>query len=168
MFPYLYNQPQFPWWCWPSTDNDVIINHSAGAIPGPPGPPGPPGEPGPPGPQGEPGPPGPAIKCSSCCVASVKTISDNYKCSQDDCYIGVVNKNILFIELPPQPSTGKQITIKAQQKLGNNKIFVKPDDADHQLGVTIDGKSEIVLQSPYESITIVFNNNWYIVAQSQV
>lgn len=174
-------------------DNDVIINQQS-SVPGPPGPqgePGPPGPqgepgptgpqgehgkkgsagpPGPKGPQGEPGPQGPPGVCKDCntCKIAAKTVTDSYKCTQNDCYIGINNKAPAIIELPAQPDTGKILYIKAQQKLGNNKVIIIPSEADKELGVTIDGKEEIVFQSPYESIILVFNNNWNIVAQSQV
>lgn len=153
------------------SDNDVIINNSGGSgEPGPPGPQGEPGPPGPPGPQGikgdqgpqgEPGPPGPESKCS--CTVSTKIITTNYQATNEDCYIGVLNKEKIEIILPPNPPIGKVLIIKAQQKLGNNKIFIVPGNSEK-----IDSGDELVLQSPYESVTLIFNDSWHITGQSQV
>lgn len=138
--------------------------------PGPQGPPGPQGEPGvqgPPGPQGEqgpagpPGPSGPAAECS--CTVSTKIITTNYQATNSDCYIGVQNKEKVEIILPSNPPIGKVLIIKAQNKLGNNKIFIVPANSEK-----IDDGDELVLQSPYESVTLIFNDNWHITGQSQV
>jgi len=150
------------------SDNDLIIHNSTVGPPGPQGvagPQGPQGEPGPQGvagPQGEPG-------VSNCRLVNTKLVEDNYHCTADDCFIAVKNKTTVFIALTENPQEGKVLIIKAQQKLGNNKVFVVPADSDLQQGVTIDGKKEIVLQSPYESLTVLFSNNrWNIIAQPQV
>ena len=167
-------------------DNDVVIN--TGGSSGPPGPPGPPGPqgpqgiqgpPGPPGaqgptgaqgPQGEtgshgeqgpPGPPGPSGDCD--CTIKTKIITTNYKVTNEDCYIGVLNKEKIEITLPANPPIGKVLIIKAQQKLGNNKIFIVTPNSEK-----IDDGDELVLQSPYESVTLIFNDNWHITGQSQV
>ena len=168
-----------------TSDNDVIINTGGNGEPGPPGPPGPQGESGlpgsqgeqgPPGPQGEQGPPGPQGEqgppgppgppgpgCDTCLVNAV-TIKDTYYIQPDDCYIGVINEKPIEVYLPQNPPIGKLLTIKAQQKqIGNKKIFIVT-----QNGEKIDGGDEVVLQSPYESITLIFNDRWYITAQSQV
>lgn len=132
--------------------------------PGPQGPPGShgqQGEPGPQGPQGEPGPPGPESQCG--CTVATKIITTSYKVTNDDCYIGVLNKEKIEIILPPDPKPGKVLIIKAQQKLGNNKIFIVPSN-----GEKIDSGDELVLQSPYESVTLIFNDSWHITGQSQV
>jgi hypothetical protein len=172
-YPPLFNAPPMFFGGFPS-DNDLIIQNSSSGtpVPGPkgePGPPGPQGEPGPPGPQGDQGPQGPEGECVNSCTVAAKLITDSYKCVETDCYIGVLNKAPAVVSLIENPKPGKFLTIKAQQKLGNNKIFVVPADSDLQQGVTIDGKEEIVLQSPYESLTVLFSNNrWNIIAQSQV
>lgn len=150
-----------------ATDNDVIINTSGSChegTAGPPGPPGPQGEqgpPGPPGPQGETGPPGPASACN--CTVNTKIITSSYQVTNEDCYIGVQNSEKIEVILPTNPPKGKVLIIKAQNKLGNNKIFIVPSN-----GEKIDSGDEYVLQSPYESVTIIFNDSWHITGQSQV
>ena len=129
--------------------------------PGPPGTQGEQGVPGPQGVQGEPGPPGPS---GTMCVLNTKIITESYKVESDDCYIGVLNEKSIEIYLPPNPPIGKLLIIKAQQKqIGNKKIYIVT-----QNGEKIDDGDEIVLQSPYESVTLVFNDNWHITGQAQV
>ena len=129
---------------------------------GEPGPQGAQGEPGPQGPQGaqgEPGPPGTQL-----CVVNTRVITDTYYVQPDDCYIGVVNKESIDIYLPLDPPKGKMYIIKAQQKqIGNKKIYIVTQNSD-----TIDDTPTLVLQSPYESVTLIFNDNWHVTAKSQV
>jgi hypothetical protein len=166
----------------PASDNDVIINSGGSGEQGPPGPIGPQGPqgnagpqgpmgpqgsvgpPGPAGAQGEPGPAGPAGPSGSCsCQVAAKIITTDYKVTNDDCYIGVLNKEKIEVVLPENPPIGKVLIIKAQQKLGNNKIFIITPN-----GEKIDEGDELVLQSPYESVTLIFNDSWHITGQSQV
>jgi hypothetical protein len=128
---------------------------------GPPGPAGQPGLPGQPGAQGQ---PGPAGTCTNSCILNTKIIKESYKIQPDDCYIGVVNEKSIEIYLPENPPKGKMLIIKAQQKqIGNKKIYIVTQNGDK-----IDDGDEIVLQSPYESITLIFNDSWHITAQAQV
>ena len=176
------------------SDNDVIISTGGTGPQGPPGPqgpqgiqgppgltgaqgpqgaqgpigsqgvPGPQGETGPPGPQGETGPPGPPGPSATCCILNTRIIRDTYYIQPDDCYIGVCNEKQIDIILPLNPEKGRMIIIKAQQKqIGNKKIYIVTQNS-HK----IDGGDEIVLQSPYESITLIFNDNWHITGQTQV
>ena len=134
-------------------------------IQGPPGPQGEQGVVGPQGPQGATGPqgpPGPSGTMS--CILPARVISESYHVQQDDCYIGVLNTKSIEIYLPQNPPIGKMLIIKAQQKqIGNKKIYIVTQNGDK-----IDDGDEIVLQSPYESITLIFNDSWHITGQAQV
>lgn len=156
------------------SDNDLIINTSTGQ--GPPGPQGPQGVQGPPGPQGvqgpmgaqgpqgDPGPPGPPAPINQACILNTIIVKDTYYVQPDDCYIGVLNEKKIDIILPLKPEKGRMIIIKAQQKqLENKKIYIITQNGDK-----IDNSDQIVLQSPYESITLIFNDNWHITGQSEV
>lgn len=170
-----------------TSDNDTIVVNQQGGS-GPPGPQGPqgeqgpqgvpglqgpqgiqgiPGEPGPPGPQGETGPagpPGPPAPLGGPCVVNSTIISDTYYVEPNDCYIGVINKEQIEIYLPNNPEIGRVLFIKAQQKqIGSKKIFIIAGG-----GNTIDDEVNYVLQSPYESITLIYNDNWHITGKSQV
>lgn len=160
------------------SDNDVIINQGGQA--GPPGPQGPQGIQGPPGPsgaqgptgaqgppgaqgetgpQGPPGPPG-----TQSCILPAKVITDTYYVQPDDCYIGVLNNESIDIYLPLDPPVGKLLIIKAQQKqIANKKIYIVTQNSDK-----IDDSSTLVLQSPYESVQLIFNDSWHVTGKSQV
>ena len=113
------------------------------------------------GAQGAQGTPGTS---GNCCQLNTIIISESYKVQPEDCYIGVVNQKSIEIYLPENPPKGKMLIIKAQQKqIGNKKIYIVT-----QNGNKIDDNDEIVLQSPYESITLIFNDSWHITGQAQV
>lgn len=134
-------------------------------IQGSPGPRGEQGVEGPQGPQGvagPAGPPGPSGTMS--CILPAKVIQESYYIQPDDCYIGVINEKSIEIYLPENPPKGKMVIVKAQQKqIGNKKIYIITQNGDK-----IDDGDEIVLQSPYESITLIFNDSWHITGQAQV
>jgi hypothetical protein len=134
-------------------------------IQGPPGPQGEQGVEGPQGPQGIAGPQGPAGPSGTMsCILPAKVISESYHIQPDDCYIGVLNTQSIEIYLPQNPPLGKMLIIKAQQKqIGNKKIYIVTQNGDK-----IDDGDEVVLQSPYESITLIFNDSWHITGQAQV
>ena len=101
---------------------------------------------------------------ASCCILPAKVISESYQVQPDDCYIGVLNTQSIEIYLPQNPPLGKMLIIKAQQKqIGNKKIYIVTQNGDK-----IDDGDEVVLQSPYESITLIFNDSWHITGQAQV
>lgn len=164
MYQNQYFFPPPPWFFTPPTivqpqtnsDNDVIINTTGQGPPGPEGPQGPQGVAGPQGPQGPSG--------TMSCILPAKVISDSYHIQPDDCYIGVLNTESIEIYLPENPPIGKMLIIKAQQKqIGNKKIYIITQNGDK-----IDDGDEVVLQSPYESITLIFNDSWHITGQAQV
>lgn len=155
-----------------------IINYTApvGTV-GPPGPPGPPGpagaqgEPGPAGPQGEPGqsglegdpgppgPPGPA-GATGTDYPTTSTGSD-YQVTLDDCYIGINSKEATVLRLPSNPLDGKFYIIKLEMgsPIGNRKVTLVPPGA-----ALIDGKATLVLQNPYETVTVIYHlGNWFII-----
>ena len=134
-------------------------------IQGPPGPQGEQGVEGPQGPQGIAGPQGPAGPSGTMsCILPAKVISESYYIQPDDCYIGVLNEKSIEIYLPQNPPIGKMLIIKAQQKqIGNKKIYIVTQNGDK-----IDDGDEVVLQSPYESITLIYNDSWHITGQAQV
>lgn len=113
------------------------------------------------GSSGPVGPPGPS---GNSCILPAKVITESYHIQPDDCYIGVLNTQSIEIYLPQNPPLGKMLIIKAQQKqIGNKKIYIVTQNGDK-----IDDGDEVVLQSPYESITLIFNDSWHITGQAQV
>jgi hypothetical protein len=169
-------------------DRDLFINANLGGA-GPPGPTGPQGEPGPTGPQGEPGPtgptgpqgdpgptgpqgepgptgpqgpPGPSSPSESCINCSDNIlIEKDYSVTDTDYYIGVKATKPLNVFLPLVPIEGKIYVIKLEMEppVGNRKITLKGN------GKLIDGKSSVVLENAYESITVLFRTDgWNIIA----
>jgi hypothetical protein len=165
----------------------VIINYDPPSPPGPqgpPGPPGPPGEQGIPGPQGEqgisgavgpqgepgvqgpvgpPGPPGPSEPTKECINCSDYILTEkDYSVKSTDYYIGVRSTKPINIILPSIPIEGKIYIVKLEMPspVGNKKVTVKGN------GKLIDGKPSVVLENPYESITIIFRGDgWNIISQ---
>ena len=116
------------------------------------------------GTQGIQGPSGGQQPVTNSCILPAKVISESYHIQPDDCYIGVLNTQSIEIYLPQNPPIGKMLIIKAQQKqIGNKKIYIVTQNGDK-----IDDGDEVVLQSPYESITLIFNDSWHITGQAQV
>jgi hypothetical protein len=114
--------------------------------------------------QGTQGPSGGSQPLASCCILATKVIQESYHVQPDDCYIGVLNEKSIEIYLPQNPPKGKMLIIKAQQKqIGNKKIYIVTDNGDK-----IDDSDELVLQSPFESVTLIFNDSWHIAGQAQV
>lgn len=115
----------------------------------------PPGPPGPPGPQGEQGPPG---ECS--CTLDTRLITTHYAATSEDCYIGVNSEAPTVITLPSDPKMGQMLVIKLEMQppVGNRKVTIIPPE-----NTTIDGANFIVLQEPWESVTLVYRENWFIV-----
>lgn len=114
--------------------------------------------------QGTQGPSGGQQPVTNSCILPAKVITESYYIQPDDCYIGVLNTKSIEIYLPQNPPLGKMLIIKAQQKqIGNKKIYIVTQNGDK-----IDDGDEVVLQSPYESITLIFNDSWHITGQAQV
>jgi hypothetical protein len=56
------------------------------------------------------------------------------------------------------------LIIKAQQKqIADKKIYIVTQTSEK-----IDDSNTIVLQSPYESVQLIFNDSWHVTARSQV
>jgi hypothetical protein len=126
---------------------------------GDPGPTGPQGEPGPTGPQGPPGPSSPSESCINC--SDNILIEKDYSVTDTDYYIGVKATKPLNVFLPLVPIEGKIYIIKLEMEppVGNRKITLKGN------GKLIDGKSSVVLENAYESITVLFRTDgWNIIA----
>lgn len=158
-----------------STDNDLFINYSGTAQPGPAGPVGPSGPPGPPGAQGEqgvqgppgadgqagvqglPGPTGPP----GTTVYPTVSAGSSYTATLEDCYIGINSKESTTITLPSNPPPGTFYVIKLEMgsPIGNRKVTIVPP------GTTcIDGQAVKVLQNPWETITVLYHSgNWFTI-----
>lgn len=158
MYPYqqqiVFIPPAYPILI-PSTDEVDVINYTAPSQPGPPGIPGPQGEAGAKGDTGPPGPPGQFTG-----AVNAVTVNTNYECNTTSSYIGVNSTGPVTLTLPLDPQPGQVITIKLEMPspIGNRKTTIIPPGE-----LTIDGDNFLVLQEPWETVTIIFNNNWYTV-----
>jgi hypothetical protein len=170
-------------------DRDLFINSIVNGTPGPEGPAGPQGEQGPQGEPGvgivdaeitdnpgdlllllsdgsvvnagqvtgPPGPPGPS-GANSC---SVVTITSNYTAQQTDCYIGAQLTDASTLILPKLvvPGTCYSIKLEFGAPVGNRKLVVQPEPPG-----LINGVTNLTLTTPYQSITVVYNNNnWWTI-----
>jgi hypothetical protein len=112
---------------------------------------------GPTGPQGDMGPPGPSGSCS----CATKTITQDYTAVETDCYIGAQLKDKATVTLPNTVSPGTRYTIKLEfgAPVGNRKLTVQP-----QPPTLINGVTAITLTTPYESVSVIYNNNhWWTI-----
>jgi hypothetical protein len=128
------------------TDGTVV---NAGSVLGPTGPSGLPGQPGPTGP------PGPSKGCD----CTTTTITQDYCASETDCYIGAQLKDKATVTLPSNVPDGTRYTIKLEfgAPVGNRKLIVQPESP-----ALINGVTAITLTTPYESLSVIYNNaNWW-------
>jgi len=136
----------------PQDDIDIINYTAPVGLPGPQGEPGPQGVPGPQGPQGIPG-----------IIGNLPTTSvgSSYTANTTDCYIGVNSEEPTTIYLPADAESGLLLIIKAEMSapLGNRKVTIKTLNTS-----TINGQETLVLETPWESVTVIFHNqNWFTV-----
>lgn len=99
--------------------------------------------------------------CHSVGGCSTTTVSEDYECSDSDCYIGVNSSGPVSISLPVDSGDGKQIAVKAQMgpPLGNRKVTINTLD-----GSLIDNEPTYVITIPYESVHIIRNGfNWWVI-----
>lgn len=147
-----------------SGNDTVIINQNGSDCEcptGPPGPQGPQGEKGDKGDKGDTGDQGPP----GVCECNSKTIDSDYIVQTDDFYIGVNSEEPVTVLLPCGLEKCQVVIVKAEMgpPLGNRKVTIETDGS-----CAIDGGDSFVLQSPYESITLLYNSgNWNIVAHVQ-
>lgn len=130
-------------------DKDLFINSIVNGQPGPEGPPGPPGPAGPEGPQGDPGIPG--------LVPVTVVTTTPYLADLTDYYLAVNVAAPASVVLPASP-TGTVFVIKDIDGDANtNPITITAS-------TTIDGAATATINSPYGSITVIFNGTeWNIV-----
>jgi len=112
------------------------------------------------GPPGEPGPPGPPAPIEPC-ACSTTTITGDYTATETDCYIGAQLKDKATVTLLTSVPVGTRYTIKLEfgAPVGTRKLTVKPESP-----ALINGVTAITLTTPYESISVIYNNNnWWTI-----
>jgi hypothetical protein len=167
-------------------DNDLFINSvvNGSAVPGPPGEPGVsvvsaevspnPGNLlitlsdgtvldagsviGPEGPQGADGPPGPPGP-SGGTTRNTTTIVQDYEATPKDYYIGADLRDAATVKLSNKVPNGTEYVIKLEYgaPVGTRKLTVEPEAP-----ALINGVASLTLNTPYQAISIIFNNNnWW-------
>lgn len=133
-------------------------------VQGDPGPQGPQGEPGPIGPQGLEGPQGPqgpqGVPGSSS-IETINVVNSTTITANSITYVGVRCENEITITLPVNPNNGDYIIIKLEMAspIGNRKVEVVSGN-----GTLLDGKTFIKMTVPYQSLSLIYNNNsWNVV-----
>jgi len=118
---------------------------------------------GPVGPEGPVGPVGPSVDSVDTPEVAFGTIlvSEDYGCTNDDCYIGVNCDRSITITLPLYPGDGFQIAMKIEMpKLANNQhITIETKDES-----TIDGALSYTMTEPWQSVHLLnHGGHWFIV-----
>ena len=112
--------------------------------------------------RGPAGPPGP-MGDSAIPEASFGTIlvSDDYGCTNDDCYIGVNSSRSITITLPVDIGDGHQIAVKLEMPMidEDQEITIATSD-----GSTIDGALSYTMTEPWQSLHLFSHGgHWFIV-----
>jgi hypothetical protein len=124
-------------------DNDLFINSIINGQPGPPGPVGPPGPPGPPGTPG--------------LVPTTVVTATPFTAALTDYYLAVDVAAPASIVLPVSPIGTVFIIKDVDGDAAINPITITAS-------TTIDGAASATINSPYGSITLIFNGTeWNIV-----
>lgn len=112
------------------------------------------------GPKGATGVTGPK-GAGCCCGESTVVIDSDYQVLPSDYYIGVNSEGPVTITLPEEIDTCVTFIIKSEMgpPVGNRKITITTSD-----GSLIDGDSNLILQQPYESVTLIYREDWFTVA----
>jgi len=106
------------------------------------------------GPQGPAGPSG-----SDLC--STVTIVEDYTATATDCYIGAQLKDKATVTLPNTVDSGTKYIIKLEfgAPVGNRKLIIQPETP-----ALINGVTAITMTTPYESVSVIYNNNnWWTI-----
>lgn len=113
--------------------------------------------------RGPAGPPGPMGDSGELPEASFGTtlVSDDYGCTDDDCYIGVNSDRSITITLPHYPGDGHQIVIKVEMSTLAEGQTITIETKDNS---TIDGALSYTMSEPWQALHLFSRNgDWYIV-----
>ena len=87
-------------------------------------------------------------------------MSADYQVLADDCYIGVNSEGPVTMTLPLLDGKCQKYTFKVERgpPIGPRKVTIVG-----QGSTTIDGNANYILQQPYETVSIIGTDNWYII-----
>lgn len=98
------------------------------------------------------------ISATGADLIAVKSITADYTATQHDEYIGVYSASAITVLLP-LGTAGRVYTIKDEYGQGSGKITIRP-----QINEKIDNKSTFVINTPYQSVSLVFRgSSWWII-----
>lgn len=98
------------------------------------------------------------ISATGADIIAVRRVTNNYTPTEEDEYIGVFSPSNLTITLPPG-TDGRVYTIKDEYGQGGGKITLQPSFTEK-----IDGKINYVVQTPNQSVSVVFRgDSWWII-----
>jgi hypothetical protein len=113
--------------------------------------------------RGPAGPPGPTGDSGEMPEASFGTtlVSDDYECTNDDCYLGVNSSGSIAITLPNNIGDGHQIAVKLEMStLAKDQIITIETNDDS----TIDGALSYAMTEPWQAVHLFSRDgHWYIV-----
>jgi hypothetical protein len=113
--------------------------------------------------RGPAGPQGPMGDSGELHEASFGTtlVSDDYGCTDDDCYLGVNSSRSITITLPVDPGDGHQIAVKLEMSAlakGQTITLETNDDS------TIDGALSYTMTEPWQAVHLFSRGgHWFIV-----
>lgn len=112
------------------------------------------------GPAGPAGPPGDSSDTTEAAFGTI-LVSEDYGCTNDDCYIGINCDRSITITLPLHPGDGFQIALKIEQPSiedGQEITITTKDDS------TIDGALSYTMTEPWQSVHLLSHGgHWFIV-----
>jgi hypothetical protein len=112
------------------------------------------------GPAGPPGPMGDSGEIPEVSFGTI-LVSDDYGCTNDDCYIGVNSDRSITITLPYYPGDGHQIAVKVEMATLAEGQIITIETRDDS---TIDGALSYTMTEPWQAIHLFSRGgNWYIV-----
>lgn len=111
------------------------------------------------GPAGPVGPQGDSADISEPAFGTI-LVSEDYECTNDDCYIGVNSSGPITITLPVHPGDGFQIALKIEMPELAEDQYVTIETND---GSTIDGAVSYTMTEPWQSVHLLNRGgHWFI------
>jgi hypothetical protein len=113
--------------------------------------------------RGPAGPQGPMGESGEMPEASFGTtlVSDDYGCTDDDCYLGVNSSRSITITLPVDPGDGHQIAVKLEMSTLAKGQIITLETNDES---TIDGALSYTMTEPWQAVHLFSRGgHWFIV-----
>lgn len=112
------------------------------------------------GPAGPAGPQGESSDTTETAFGTI-LVSEDYGCTNDDCYIGINCDRSITITLPLHPGDGFQIALKIEMSelAEDQHVTIETNDDS-----TIDGAVSYTMTEPWQSVHLLRRgSNWFII-----